>query len=88
MKQYDLIINRKISVWRQDCISICADSLEAAIKKCSKGNYNTNYENIYYMWDTEEDIINSKGIVMKIYRDKHSKLPIYSNITKNDIPSK
>lgn len=51
MKEFDLIVDRKVEVWRRDKITIEAESLEEAVNKAMSHDYIS--EDCEYLYDTE-----------------------------------
>lgn len=51
MEVFDLIVDRKVEIWRRDNVSIEAESLEQAISKALCHDYIS--EDSEYLYDTE-----------------------------------
>lgn len=51
MEVFNLIVDRKVEIWRRDKISIEAESIEEAVQKAL--NYNYISENSEYLCETE-----------------------------------
>lgn len=52
MEAFDLIIDRKVEVWRRENVSIEAESLDEAVNKAINHGYIS--EDSEYLYDTEE----------------------------------
>lgn len=51
MEVFNLIVDRKVEIWKRDKVSIEAESIEEAVQKAL--NYNYISENSEYLYETE-----------------------------------
>lgn len=79
METFDLIVDQKQSVWERLYVSVEANSLEEAIIKCSRGDYEVSDSETLY--DSMEDLAptESDPVTMEIFKEDDTYSPIFTN---------
>lgn len=79
METFDLILDELVAVWERKYVSVEAESLEEALEKVDKGDYELNDSETLY--DTEEYLSPSKEFptTMEIFLSDDESNPILSN---------
>lgn len=77
---YDLILDEKIEIWRRAHITVEADNLDEAIKKCLEGDYYPVEDEMLYNTEILLDPTIEDGPTREIYLNKSDSYePIYTN---------
>lgn len=78
MKPFDLIVDKKVSVWMRSWVSIVAEDLQDAVKAITNGEYTVNDSETLY--ETVENLEPTKeNATLEIFLERPSNIPIYTN---------
>lgn len=81
MKSFDFFIDQKYSIWVRTDVTVEANSLEEAVKKCANNDYEAHYSED--LWDTAQPLTPEENCgysTLEIYSKDTSKYDaLYTN---------
>lgn len=79
MEIFNLIVDQKISLWERSYVTVEADSLGEAIKKCRDGD--CNYEDTEIIYESRTDLgpTREEPSTLEIFEENNLNQPVFTN---------